>query len=152
MPVNDEGAALHPNICLLLRPGWLDSGPAHWQSRWEVRHHFERVQQADWSWPRRGDWMAPPEEVLFADARPACLVAHSLGCHLVAAWAHSRNTARVRGALLAAPPDLERADLPAPLAQWSPPVRQRHPFPTRVLYSGDDPCASAESVRKLARD
>jgi predicted alpha/beta hydrolase family esterase len=153
MPVNDEGAVIDPDNRVLLLPGWLDSGPAHWQSRWEARHGYERVQQADWAWPRRGDWMARLEEVLLADARPAWLVAHSLGCHLVAAWAaHSRNTARVRGALLVAPPDLARADLPAPLARWLPPARQQLPFPTQVLYSDDDPYASAESVHGLARD
>ena len=42
----------------LLLPGWLDSGPSHWQSRWETLHGCERVLQDDWVWPRRGDWMA----------------------------------------------------------------------------------------------
>jgi predicted alpha/beta hydrolase family esterase len=153
MPVSDHGAVIDPDSRVLLLPGWLDSGPAHWQSRWEARHGFERVQQADWSWPRRGDWMARLEEVLLADDRPAWLVAHSLGCHLVAAWgAHSRNTARVRGALLVAPPDLSRAGLPAPLVRWLPPARQRLPFPAQVIYSDDDPYASATSVQGLARD
>lgn len=23
---------------VLLLPGWLDSGPAHWQTRWEIQH------------------------------------------------------------------------------------------------------------------
>jgi predicted alpha/beta hydrolase family esterase len=153
MPVTDDGAVIDQDSRVLLLPGWLDSGPAHWQSRWEAHHGYERVQQADWAWPRRGDWMARLEEVLLADARPAWLVAHSLGCHLVAAWAaHSRNTARVRGALLVAPPDLARADLPAPLARWLSPARQPLPFPTQVLYSDDDPYAGVESVHGLARD
>jgi len=157
MPVSEEGLSRggpsDEGARVLLLPGWLDSGPDHWQSRWEAQHGFERVQQADWSWPRRGDWMARLEEVLLADERPAWLVAHSLGSHLVAAWAaHTRNAARVHGALLVAPPDLSRVDLPAPVARWSPPVRQRLPFPAQVLYSDDDPYASAESVRGLARD
>jgi predicted alpha/beta hydrolase family esterase len=83
---------------VLLLPGWLDSGPGHWQTRWEARHGFQRVQQDDWTWPRRGDWMTRLEDTLLADDRPALLVAHSLGCHLVAAWAaHSRHVDRVRG-------------------------------------------------------
>jgi len=37
-------------------PGWLGSGPTHWQSRWEQAYGFERVEQDDWLWLRRGDW------------------------------------------------------------------------------------------------
>jgi len=138
--------------CRILQlPGWLNSGPAHWQSRWETLYADERVDQADWQWPRRGDWMARLDEVLLADDRPALLVAHSLGCHLVAAWAaHSQHGARVQGALLVAPPDLERADLPDPVLRWRPPVMQPLPFPATLLYSDDDPFASADRARAMA--
>ena len=59
---------------VLILPGWLNSGPGHWQSRWQALYGDERVEQADWTWPRRGDWMARLDEVLLADARPAALV------------------------------------------------------------------------------
>ncbi|MDO9032801.1 MAG: alpha/beta hydrolase [Hydrogenophaga sp.] len=125
---------------VLLLPGWQDSGPDHWQSRWERLHGYERVQQSDWMWPRRGDWMARLEEVLLEDERPALLVAHSLGCQLVAAWAaHSRHTGRVQGALLVAPPDTERDDTPPQLHGWAPMVRTALPFPSVALLSRDDP-------------
>jgi uncharacterized protein len=125
---------------VLLLPGWQDSGPDHWQSRWQRLHGYERVQQADWHWPRRGDWMARLEEVLLEDARPTWLVAHSLGCHLVAAWAgHSRHTGRVQGALLVAPPDTEHEDTPPQLHGWAPMVRTALPFPSIALLSRDDP-------------
>jgi uncharacterized protein len=138
---------------ILVLPGWLDSGPGHWQSRWEALHGFERVQQADWQWPRRGDWMARLEEVLLAEARPAALVAHSLGCQLVAAWAaHTRQRSRVVAALLVAPPDTERDDTPPQVATWRPIVRQRLPFAAQVLYSDDDPFCSAERARGMAAD
>jgi len=138
---------------VLVLPGWLDSGPAHWQSRWEGLYGFQRVAQADWLWPRRGDWMARLEDVLRDDERPALLVAHSLGCHLVAAWAaHSAHTARVHGALLVAPPDLEREDLPPQVASWRPAVRQQLPFRAMLIFSDDDPFCSAEHARRLADD
>lgn len=138
---------------VLLLPGWLNSGAAHWQSRWEALHGFRRVEQSDWEWPRRGDWMARLEDVLLEDPAPALLVAHSLGCPLVAAWAaHSRHTARVRGALLVAPPDLERADTPPQLAGWNPIVRARLPFAAHVLYSEDDPFCAADRARAMAAD
>lgn len=138
---------------VLTLPGWLDSGPDHWQSRWERLHGDTRVQQDDWLWPRRGDWMARLEEVLLADERPALLVAHSLGCHLVAAWAaRSRHVSRVSGALLVAPPDTERDDTPPQLSTWRPMVRARLPFAATAVISTDDPFGSVERASALAAD
>jgi predicted alpha/beta hydrolase family esterase len=138
---------------VLLLPGWLDSGPSHWQSRWQALHGFERVQQDDWHWPRRGDWMARLDEILQGAAEPAALVAHSLGCHLVASWAaHSRHTQRVSAALLVAPPDTERADMPPQLFTWRPMERRRLPFASTVVASSDDPFASQACTRQLATD
>jgi predicted alpha/beta hydrolase family esterase len=142
---------------VLLLPGWQNSGPTHWQSRWETLHGFERVEQADWDWPKRGDWMARLDEVLLAgrdDASPpTVLVAHSLGCQLVAVWAAtSRHTARVRAALLVAPPDTERAEMPPQLAGWRPIVRQRLPFPAVAVLSSDDPYADPARAQGMASD
>ncbi len=138
---------------VLLLPGWLNSGAGHWQTRWEALHGFRRVEQADWEWPRRGDWMARLEEVLLESETPALLVAHSLGCQLVAAWAnHSRHTARVKGALLVAPPDVERDDTPPQLSTWTPIVRRRLPFAALVLYSEDDPFCAAGRACAMAAD
>jgi predicted alpha/beta hydrolase family esterase len=138
---------------VLLLPGWLNSGPGHWQTCWETAHGDERVQQADWLWPRRGDWMAQLDEALLADTHqtPVVLAAHSLGCHLVAAWAaHSQHTARVRGALLVAPPDLARADLPPNVTRWHPAVLQPLPFAGQLLFSEDDPYGAPTAARALA--
>jgi len=138
---------------ILLLPGWQDSGPAHWQSRWEALHADTRVQQHDWLWPKRGDWMMQLEEALLADPRPAVLVAHSLGCQLVAAWAdHSKHSARVAGALLVAPPDIERADAPPQIASWAPIVRRALPFPAIAVISSDDPFCSSERAHEMAAD
>lgn len=138
---------------VLTLPGWLDSGPGHWQTRWEALHGDSRVVQSDWLWPKRGDWMARLEEVLLAEERPALLAAHSLGCQLVAAWAaHSRHTARVQGALLVAPPDIEREDMPPNLHPWRPIVRLRLPFPAIAVTSSDDPYAAPERSAQMAHD
>ncbi|HWT18887.1 MAG TPA: alpha/beta hydrolase, partial [Variovorax sp.] len=99
-----------PRVFLL--PGWQNSGPGHWQTRWESVHGDHRVEQHDWMRPLRGDWSARLEEEVLAASEPVVFAAHSLGCILVAAWAaHSRNTHKVRGALLVAPGDVERDDL-----------------------------------------
>jgi hypothetical protein len=138
---------------VLLLPGWQNSGEGHWQTLWEQRLGHVRVQQDDWLWPRRGDWMARLDEVLLADAAPAMLVAHSLGCQLVAAWAaHSAHTGRVRAALLVAPPDTERDDTPPQLFSWRPMERQRLPFDTTVVASSNDPYASIARSAALADD
>lgn len=138
---------------VLILPGWQNSGPGHWQSRWQALHGFERVEQADWQHPLRGDWMMRLEEALLADPRPAALVAHSLGCQLVAAWAaHSRHAARVCAALLVAPPDTARADMPPQLSSWRAIVRDRLPFPALVVHSTDDPFCAPERAQQMAAD
>jgi len=137
----------------LLLPGWLGSDAPHWQTRWEALHACRRVEQDDWLWPRHGDWMARLDEVLLESDQPAILIAHSLGCQLVAAWAaHSRHTSRVRGALLVAPPDPEREDTPPNLFNWRPIVRARLPFASLVVISCDDPYCAPGRAAQMARD
>jgi len=69
----------------------------------------------------------------------------------VAAWAAvSRHTARIRGALLVAPGDVERADLREHMPGWAPVVRQRLPFPSVLVASGNDPYCSPERAHELA--
>lgn len=143
------GAAGAPAVLLL--PGWLNSDASHWQSRWESLHGHHRVEQDDWLWPRRGDWMARLDEVLLDSPRGVRLVAHSLGCQLVAAWAaHSRLTDRVGAALLVAPPDTERDDMPPNLFNWRPIVRERLPFASLVVASTDDPYCALERAERMA--
>ena len=137
---------------VLLLPGWQNSGPDHWQSRWEARHGYVRVEQHDWMKPLRGDWMAQLEEAVLAAPAAVVLVAHSLGCILTAAWAaHSRNTHRVKAALLVAPGDPEREELRAALKSWSPVVLQRLPFPSVLLGSHDDPYCSVQRAQAFAQ-
>jgi len=152
MPAIGDSRPPTPTRTLLL-PGWLNSDATHWQSRWEALHACERVQQADWQWPRRGDWMTRLDDVLLANARPAVLVAHSLGCHLVVSWAaHSQHTGRVCAALLVAPPDTERDDMPPNLFNWRAIARQRLPFKSLVVSSTDDPYCSPDRSARMASD
>ena len=145
---------------VLLLPGWQNSGPDHWQSLWEAEYGYPRVEQHDWMRPLRGDWVARLEDVLLEQAAASpqpgppgiVLVAHSLGCLLVAAWAaHSRNTHLVQAALLVAPGDPEREELAGMLSSWSPIVLQRLPFTSRLLGSRNDPYCSIERARFFAQ-
>ena len=136
---------------ILLLPGWQSSGPGHWQSLWRERFGYTWVEQHDWMRPLRGDWIARLEDVVLDSAAPLVLVAHSLGCQLVAAWAaHSKNTQRVAGALLVAPPDVAGDALRSALPSWYPPVLQRLPFPTTVVTSTDDPYCSPACATAFA--
>ncbi|NVO05177.1 MAG: serine hydrolase family protein [Rhodoferax sp.] len=137
---------------VLILPGWQNSGPAHWQSRWEALYGDARVEQHDWMRPLRGDWIARLEDVLLAQSGPCILVAHSLGCLLTAAWAsHSRNTHRVAGALLVAPGDPEREELQGALKSWTPVPVNRLPFQSLLLGSQNDPYCSLERARGFAQ-
>ena len=136
---------------VLVLPGWQGSGPQHWQSLWEQRFGYLRVEQHDWDRPLRGDWCARLEEVLLTRDEPAVLVAHSLGCILAAAWAdHSRHTHRVKAALLVAPGDPERAELRGQLPGWSPIPLRALPFPSVLVASRDDPYCAFERARLFA--
>ena len=137
---------------VLILPGWQNSGPDHWQSRWEAAHGYVRVEQHDWMRPLRGDWIARLEDVLLQREEPVVLVAHSLGCLLVAAWAaHSRNAHRVKAALLVAPGDAEREELRPLLTSWSPIPLRKLPFRSTLVGSRDDPYCSFERAQAFAR-
>ncbi len=135
---------------VLLLPGWHNSGPDHWQSLWQAKYGHVRVEQHSWDFPLRGDWMMQLEEAVLTHPN-AMLVAHSLGCVLVAAWAaHSMNTDKVKGALLVAPADVERPEMQHMLHSWSPIVREPLPFPSIVAASRNDPYCSLLRASGLA--
>lgn len=136
---------------ILLLPGWQNSGPDHWQSHWEGRYGYQRVEQHDWLRPLRGDWTARLEDAVLDAGGPVVLVAHSLGCVLAAWWAaHSRSTCHVRAALLVAPADVEQPGLRARLPGWAPLARRPLPFGAAVLASRNDPYCSAARAQALA--
>ena len=141
---------------VLILPGWQNSGPAHWQSLWAAQHGYTRVEQHDWDRPLRGDWIARLEDVVQAESAaapgaPITLVAHSLGCILVAAWATiSRSTHHVGCALLVAPGDIERDEIRPMLPSWSPIPRQKLPFPARLLGSRNDPYCILERAQSFS--
>ena len=88
---------------------------------------------------------------MLAEPGPFFLVAHSMGCALVAAWAaHSKNTHRVCGALLVAPGDLENTAAVAHLHSWRPMTMRWLPFPALLLGSQNDPYCSLERARYFA--
>jgi predicted alpha/beta hydrolase family esterase len=140
----------------LIVPGWQGSPAEHWQSHWQrVLPNSARVEQDDWMRPRQADWVRRLEEAVTQAPGPVILIGHSLGCVTIAHWATQASPAlleRVRGALLVAPADVERAECPQPLRNFAPLPRQPLPFPCLLVASDNDPAASASSALQLAAD
>lgn len=140
-------------LCLTL-PGLDGSGPDHWQTIWEQeRPNIERVGLGAWSQPSRNMWIARLERAIAEARGPVVLVAHSLSCHLVAWWAAlaGEGAARpVAGAMLVAPPDLDRVSVDRRIADFAPSPRGVLPFPTVVVASRDDPWCDFAKSRAMA--
>lgn len=93
---------------VLILPGYLGSGSAHWQSWFERQlPNARRVSGIDWSSPRLGQWAGEVGKAIDRADGPVWLVAHSFGC-LAGVVAASIRPERVAGALLVAPADPER--------------------------------------------
>jgi predicted alpha/beta hydrolase family esterase len=139
---------------VLVIPGWNGSGAGHWQTIWEQKYtRFRRVEQHNWTRPTRIDWLAQISGDLDRASSPTFLVAHSLGCLAVAHWAAAagRQTDRVAGAFLVAPPWLTESDLcPAALTDFLPMPLERLPFPSLLVASEDDPYLPIEIAVRLA--
>lgn len=134
---------------VLMVPGWGDSGPRHWQSLWQQRHpEYRRMAPRDWFYAVRDDWMLAIEAAIRDAAAPIVIAAHSLGCHAVTQCAARRSA--IAGALLVAPPDIERADFPPVAEGFTPISTQRLSFPSIVVASRDDPYTTIERAREFA--
>lgn len=136
---------------------WLlpDGGPQAraepWIVHWQASGHA-LLEQHDWQRPLRGDWSARLQETLVDAPGPVVLVASGLGCILTAWWAaHSPVAAKVRGALLIAPADVEQPALREQLPGWSPIALQPLPFPCLVVGRPPPADCSLERAQALAQ-
>jgi hypothetical protein len=140
---------------VLTVPGLDGSGPEHWQTLWERRlNRCERVQMGDWAYPERSKWVRRLDQEVRSSPAPVLIAAHSLGCVTVAWWAKERwslgNQDRVIGALLVAPPDVERGKSRERMESFSPLPREPLPFPSFLVASRNDPYASFETSCRIA--
>lgn len=143
-------------IRYLILSGWQGSPADHWQSHWQrCLPNACRVEQLDWDYPQRQDWVDCLEQSIASEDRPTVIVAHSLGCITLTHWAAQAPASlvrRIRGALLVAPADVERADCPEALVNFAPIPRQPLPFPSLLVGSDNDPAATPLRALELARD
>jgi predicted alpha/beta hydrolase family esterase len=142
------GKAMTP---ILIVPGLGGSGSHHWQTCLERSFPGTlRVHQDDWDAPDRAAWVERLAAAIEA-APGAVLVAHSLGCALVAHVAAERPSLAIEAALLVAPADVESAHhTPEHIRSFAPIPRGRLGFRSVVVGSTDDPYISLPRARELA--
>jgi len=136
---------------ILIIPGLGNSGPDHWQSRWEAKlPTARRVEQEDWERPDIAAWSARLREEADKATRPIVLVSHSFGGYAVA-FAAAQLADKVRGAFIVTPPS-ERViaamggpDIVAALP------KEPLPFKSLVIASRDDHYGAYDEVESLAQ-
>jgi hypothetical protein len=141
---------------ILFIPGYGNSGPEHWQSRWQAKlATARRVDQRAWRDPVREHWVEAISDAINAATKPVVLVAHSLG---IGATLHALPNchAKVAGAFFVSPPDLEQPERPpaglnlGKLNAFGPYPRDPLPFPSITVASRNDPHGSYEHAGDFA--
>lgn len=134
-------------------PGWGGSGANHWQTHWERDFGETRIVLGDWCDPSRANWIAALDRAVVSlarrDPRPPVLVAHSLGCLIVAEWARTTRHP-IRAALLVAPADVDREACSLALRGFGPVPRHPLPFSSLVVTSDNDPHVSVARADEIA--
>lgn len=144
---------------VLIVPGLRDHVAEHWQTLLEAK--LPRVRSVP---PLEENKLSCAARIDAIEAEldnidgPVILVAHSAGVLMVAHWAATYSRP-IKGALLAAPPDLEAtwpANYPTPDSLrangWAPLPRKPLPFPSILAASTNDYLASIEAATAMAQD
>ncbi len=145
---------------ILIVSGTDTSGPAHcpthWQSHWQAKwDNCRSVDLGMWDAPHRNTWINKLNLAIHRANGPVVLVAHGLGCVTVAWWAEYEQPAYcdpVIGALLVAPPDVDRPGRDDRLARLGACPRKELPFPSYLVASRNDPYCTYRTALALARD
>lgn len=133
-------------------PGFQGSGPDHWQS-WVERQStaFVRIEQKNWNEPNIDEWAAQIENTLKNERlSEVILVAHSLGTHAVARWAHKYNK-KPKAALLVAPPSAENVSVKINPNLHVATDLYKLNFETQLVTSSNDPWISTETAQLYAQ-
>lgn len=140
---------MEEEVQVLTAPGLYGSGPLHWQTIWENLPGFKRIEQTDWDHPVLTDWISKIETAVAEAGPDVVIAAHSLGCLALAHWAQHTKL-RIRGALLVAPPDADRAGFPTVAQSFAPVPLQPLPFKSIVVSSTNDEYATLQRSQTFA--
>ncbi|KQN43956.1 alpha/beta hydrolase [Pseudomonas sp. Leaf48] len=143
---------------VLIVPGLREHVAEHWQTLLEAR--LSKVRSVPPLETDKLDCMARVRAIqheLEQIDGPVILVAHSAGVLMVAHWA-AHFSRPIKGALLAAPPDLDAswpANYPSPetlrSSGWDPLPKAPLPFRSIVAASTNDYLASLDAATDLAK-
>ena len=139
------------DVEILIVPGFGDSGPEHWQTRWERKlSTARRVVQPNWHRADREQWAGAVVEAVGQAKKPVVLIAHSIA---VAAVAHAaaRMPRNVAGAFLVGMSDWNRAELlPGVSHDFAPIPLDPFGFPSMLVASRNDPYCDFEVAARHA--
>ena len=150
------------DVDIVIVPGWQNSGPEHWQTRWANSFKTaRRVVQDDWDNPNLKDWTQRIVDTVASSSRPVVLVAHSLGVPAVVFAGSALQGSNVLGAFLVAPADLDHSAFwpDSGGERWPPPHGDggyvtmpiaRLPFPADLIVGNNDLYCSLARAEKLA--
>jgi predicted alpha/beta hydrolase family esterase len=135
---------------LIFLAGIGNSGQDHWQRRWFEQLGGVWVEHRSWDRPDCGEWLADFEAALNTTRGPRLLIAHSLGCLTVLAWAREHGDPEIAGGFFVACPDPHGPLFPTAATGFGTGPLSALPFPAVVVASDDDPYASIEFSSELA--
>lgn len=147
----NSGAMKVSEADILIVPGYTNSSPDHWQSRWQQKlSTARRVEQDAWSKPVREDWTERFAHCVNEAERPVVIIAHSLGV-ATAIQALPQCRKPIAGAFLVAPPEVTNPAIrPRHLMTFGPYPRDPLPFPSIVVASRNDPFGAFEHAGDIA--
>lgn len=135
---------------VLILPGIGNSGVDHWQSHWErLNKNYTRVNQLNWDHPDCSEWCASLEKNVQSSGPDTILVAHSLGCLLVALWA-AKTHLMIKAAMLVAVPNPNAPIFPSQTIGFKEPPMKPLPFKSIIVASTDDPYSDIKYSEECA--
>lgn len=141
---------------ILILPGWQDSGPQHWQSIWLKKFpNAVKVSQKNWMYPEKQAWVKTLNEHIekYPD-KDIVLVGHSLACATIAYWSKeyfSKTSAKIKGALLVSPNDMDAPNFPKEIKGFSPMPLEKLKFRSIVVVSDNDQWVSINRAKYFAQ-
>lgn len=139
---------MKPTIFIL--PGLYNSGPQHWQTHWENKYGFTRINQQNWETPVKDGWIKTIDDAITQqDLSNTILVAHSLACSTTVHWFNKYNRI-IRGALLVGPSDVDAPSYPPGTNGFMPMPLTKLPFKTIVVASSNDEYVSLQRSQQFA--